>query len=275
MAATAMVSLVVLGLLVSRAGADERPKLRVCADPNNLPFSNEKGRGFEDELARLVAKDLGATVETTFLAQRRGFLRNTLKKRICDVVMGMPVGLEGVRVTRPYYRSTYVFVTRESDHLSLSSLDDPVLARLRIGVPLVGDDYDNPPPAHALARRGIIDNVVGFTVYGDYADDSPAAAPVRAVGEGKVDVSIVWGPFGGYFAARASKRLTVRAVKEESDAGMPLTFSIGMAVRKDDVALSSRLDRFIVERRLAIDAVLDRFGIVRLPLPKGSPEAAP
>jgi mxaJ protein len=151
--------------------------LRVCADPNNLPYSNDRREGFENRLAELVARDLGRDgVHYTWWAQRRGFLRNTLNVAACDVVMGIPSSADAVLTTRPYYQSSYAFVSRADRHLALASLDDPQLRRMRIGVQLVGDDGANSPPAHALSRRGIIRNVVGFSVYGDYAQGSPGVA---------------------------------------------------------------------------------------------------
>ncbi len=150
-------------------------KLRVCADPNNLPFSNEQGEGLENKLAELVARELDADVEYTWFAQRRGFVRNTLRAGDCDVIMGVPTSFELAAVTRPYYRSTYVFVTRAEDSIPLKSFDDEILRNLKIGVHLIGDDYANTPPAHALSNRGIIENVVGYTLYGDYREPNPPA----------------------------------------------------------------------------------------------------
>ncbi|HMH55230.1 MAG TPA: transporter substrate-binding domain-containing protein, partial [Gemmatimonadales bacterium] len=161
------------GLLLALLGCGPAPKpareLRVCADPNNLPFSNQRREGFENRLADLIAGELGDTVRYTWQPQRRGFLRNTLNANACDVVMGMPLGSDRVLTTRPYYRSSYVFVSRKDRHLRVRSLDDPVLRKLRIGVQLVGDDYANTPPVHALSRRGIVKNLVGYSVLGDYS----------------------------------------------------------------------------------------------------------
>src|SRR6185369_8390665 len=126
----------------------KREHLRVCADPNNLPFSNEKQEGFENRIAALVARELGMKVEYTWWAQRRGFLRHTLNAQRCDVVMGTPAHMEMLLPTRPYYRSTYAFVSRTDRHLALHSFDDKALRSLKIGVQLVGDDYTNTPPSH-------------------------------------------------------------------------------------------------------------------------------
>ena len=183
-------------LLASNARGER--VLRVCADPNNLPFSNEREEGFENRLAELLARELGAErVEYTWWAQRRGFFRNTLNAGLCDVVMGVPSSVELAATTRPYYRSTYVFVTRADRGLDIRSLDDEALRRVRVGVSIIGDDYANAPPAHALAQRGIVGNVVGFSVYGDYAQPNPPARIVEAVAAGDVDVAVVWGPLAG------------------------------------------------------------------------------
>ncbi|HVG45621.1 MAG TPA: quinoprotein dehydrogenase-associated putative ABC transporter substrate-binding protein, partial [Longimicrobium sp.] len=201
------------------ARADARParELRVCADPNNLPFSNARGEGFENRIAELVARDLDARVRYTWWAQRRGFFRNTLRAHACDLVPGVPTSFELVLATRPYYRSTYVFVHRADAPFRVRSFDDPVLRRLRVGVQLVGDDYANTPPAHALARRGIIDNVRGYTVYGDYRQDNPPARIIEAVAHGEIDVAVAWGPLAGYFATRQGVPLEIVPVSPQID----------------------------------------------------------
>ena len=135
-----------LALLLLGA-APGTPPLRVCADPNNLPFSDARGEGFDNRIAELLAAELGTRVEYTWWATRRGLARHTLGAGACDVLVGVPVGWEAVLATRPYYRSTYVFVTRKDRRLNLRSLDDSALHTLRIGVPMVGDDYASTPPA--------------------------------------------------------------------------------------------------------------------------------
>jgi mxaJ protein len=138
-------ALLSLGLVLSAPDAHAR-ELRVCADPNNLPFSNERGGGFENKIAELIADELGASLSYTWWAQRRGFIRNTLNADSCDLVTGTTNGIEMLRTTLPYYRSGYAFVTRQ-DGPQVSSLDDPILHNLRIGIQLVGMDGANPPPA--------------------------------------------------------------------------------------------------------------------------------
>ncbi len=253
-------SVVALGW-ASAAEAAPQP-LKVCADPNNLPFSNSAGEGFENRIADIVAADMGRTVEYTWWAQRRGFLRNTLKKGKCDVVMGVPIDLDMLATTRPYYRSRYVYVYRTDSGLDLHSMRDPRLRDLRIGVNLVGDDGTNPPPAHALGRQGIVDNVVGYLVYGDYKDAAPGRPIIDAVADGQIDVAAVWGPLGGYFAREEPTPLTIAPITD-GDSFAPLTFafSIGMGVRKGDDDLRRTLDDVIARRHQDIQAVLRDYGV--------------
>jgi mxaJ protein len=239
--------------------------VRVCADPNNLPFSNRAGDGFENKIAQLLAADRGASLEYTWWPQRRGFLRQTLHAELCDVVVGVPSALEAGRVTAPYYRSSYVFAARRDRRLALGSLGDARLRRMRIGVQLIGDDSANSPPAHALARRGIVRNVVGYSVYGDYAQPSPLSSIMAAVDRGDVDVAIVWGPAAGYFARSGAHPIELTPVSPALDASaLPFVFDISMAVRRDDAALGAELDDFIRRRRADINAILDRYGVPRL-----------
>jgi mxaJ protein len=240
--------------------------VRVCSDPNNLPFSNAAGEGFENRIADLLAGDLGATVDYTWWAQRRGFLRNTLNAGTCDVVIGYPEGADGVLTTSAYYRSTYVFVTRSSRRLRIRSFDDPQLRRLRVGVQLIGDDGANTPPAHALSRRGVVGNVVGYSVYGDYRTNSPPSAIVSGVAHGDIDVATVWGPLAGYFAARQSIPLDIIPVQPPLDDQLPQTFDISMAVRSDDRGRLERLNRFLRERTTELSRILAAYHVPRVDL---------
>jgi mxaJ protein len=251
----------VLALLLLAATAAAAP-LRVCADPNNLPFSNTREQGFENEIAQLVARDLGTTLSYYWFAQRRGFVRNTLNAEKCDVIMGVPSSFDLALVTRPYYRSSYVFVTRRDRRIDVSSLDDPRLRKLKIGVQIIGDDYASSPPAHALANRGIVRNVSGFTVYGDYRQDSPPRRIVDAVADGDVDISAVWGPTAGYFVRRSRVPLKATPFAEQVDLPfLPFVFDISMAVRRGDNALRDRLDAVIEKRHPEIDRILRRYGV--------------
>jgi mxaJ protein len=246
--------------------------LRVSADPNNLPFTNDRLEGFENKLADLLAEELGVEVEYTWRAQRRGFFRQALKEGECDVVLGVPVGFDMATATAPYYRSGYCFVSRRDRPLNVSSFDDAVLKGLKIGVQLVGDDGANTPPAHALAERGLIDNVVGFTVYGDYAEPNPSARIVEAVAKGGVDVAVVWGPTAGYFAKKAPVPLDVAPVKPAVDAsGLPFTFGIALGVRRGNTEFRDLLDGILKKRKADIDRILDEYRVPRVAKPEGAP----
>lgn len=245
----------------ARTTAPDPSALRVCSDPNNLPFSNDRGEGFENRLAELIAADLGRSLVYVWKPHRRGFLRTGLNAGACDLVMGLPAGLDAARTTRPYYRSTYVFVGRRGAR-PVRSFDDPSLASMRIGVQLIGDDYANTPPAHALARRGLAQNLVGYTVYGDYAEETPAAEVVRAVARGDVDVAVAWGPLAGYLARQRGAALVVSPVSGD-DAGAPMRFDIAMAVRRSDRALHARVDAFIAARHTDIARILADYGVPR------------
>jgi mxaJ protein len=269
------VSIVALFALLAVTGApahkgpayasSHKESLRVCADPNNLPFSNARGEGFENRLAEMIAADTGSKVSYTWWAQRRGFIRNTLNAAECDVVIGVPTRLEGVETTRPYYRSTYVFIAPRRRHLGLSSFDDPRLRRLRIGVQMVGDDFANTPPAHALSARGVVQNVIGYSVVADYSQPNPPARIVEAVARGDIDAAVVWGPLAGYFAARQPVPLDVTPVSPQADSpDRPFVFDMSMAVRRGDDARRQALDTFIVRHRGAIDRLLDRYGVPRV-----------
>jgi|SRR5438270_162539 len=250
----------------SSAYAYERV-LRVCSDPNNLPFSDRKGEGFENKIAELLATDLSARLEYTWWAQRRGFVRNTLRAGECDLLLGAPKGYELALTTLPYYRAGYVFVHRRADGLRLGSLDDPVLRKVRLGVQMIGADFANTPPAHAISKRGITENVIGYPVYGDYGSDSPAARIVNAVAAGEVDVALVWGPVAGYFVPRAAVPLAITAIGAENDGpGIPFVFDICLAVRKDDTAFRDELDGFIDRQRNQLYAILASYGVPLLPL---------
>lgn len=265
-----------LAALALLTGAAPVRELRVCADPNNLPFTNREGQGFENRIAQLVARDLHARVTYTWWAQRRGFFRNTLNASLCDVVMGVPSDFELARPTAPYYRSSYVFVTRRDRALRITSLDDSALRHLRIGVQLIGNDYMNTPPAHALSRRGIVANVVGYTVYGDYSKPNPPARIIDAVARGDVDVAIVWGPLGGYFASREAAPLSITPVTPEMEPpGIPLAYSISMGVRKGADTLRRELDQVILRRQPEINRILDAYGVPRRPIPAALPQARP
>jgi quinoprotein dehydrogenase-associated probable ABC transporter substrate-binding protein len=253
-------------LAVLAAWADDgQPVLRIAADPNNLPFSNERGEGFENKLVDLIARELGARTEYTWWAQRRGFFRNTLREGTCDLVAGVPHRFDPVLTSTPYYRSMYVVVTRADRHLQIRSLDDPALRSLTIGVQMVGDDFANTPPAHALARRGIVSNVRGYTLYGDYREPNPPARIIGAVEKGEVDLAIVWGPLAGYFAKSAATPLTLMPLPEKDSASdLAFAFSISIGVRRSNQPLRDKINAILARKKPEIEALLDAYGVPRV-----------
>jgi quinoprotein dehydrogenase-associated probable ABC transporter substrate-binding protein len=235
---------------------------RVCADPNNLPFSNQKLEGFENRIAELLARDLGSQVAYTWWPQRRGFIRNTLRAGTCDVVIGVPAGYDPVLTTRPYYRSTYVFVYPKKAGYQITSLDDSILHQLRIGVHLIGDDYVNSPPAHALSAKGIVDKVVGYSVFGDYAEDSPPGKIIAAVAAGEVDMAIVWGPIAGYFAQKQDTPLELVPVPPSTDLSfLPFAYNISLGVRRGDEDLRAKLDKILERKAPEMQKILKEYGV--------------
>lgn len=260
-------SLALVGVVAcgpARAATTMR-ELRVCADPNNLPFSNQQQQGFENKIAEIVARDLNAKLTYVWYAQRRGFARNTLNAHRCDLLVGIPASFDRVSTTVPYYRSTYVFVTRRDRRIKLASFDDPALKTLRIGVQMVGDDFMNTPPAHALASRHIIQNVKGFSVYGDYGQPNPPARVIDALANDDIDVAIAWGPLAGYFASREPVPLDITPVSPQIDLPfLPFVFDISMGVRRGQESFRDQLNTIISRRRAEIDRILDGYGVPRL-----------
>jgi len=224
--------------------------LRVCSDPANLPFSSADGSGFENKIAALVARDFGERLEYTWLPQRMGFVRNTLGRGACDVIIGVPSNYELASPTVPYYRSSYVFVSR---HGGINSLDDAKLKSMKIGVQIAAGDT---PAVHALASRHLIDNMRGYPVAG-----GGAKTIVDGVKKGDIDVAIVWGPQAGYYA----KGLDITPVSPQIDPPfLPFVFDISMGVRRGDTKLRDRLDAEIERRRPEIDRILDAYGVPRV-----------
>lgn len=227
-------------------------------------MSNRAQEGFENRIAALIASDLHLSLRYTWYAQRRGFLRKTLKAGLCDVVMGVPPGLPGVETTRPYYTSTYVFVTARQRRLSLTKFDDPSLRTLKIGLQTLGSEGSNPPPAAALAVRGLSANVVGFPAWADDTEPTPQDQLVGAVARGEIDTAIMWGPFAGYFAKHYGNRLTLAPIA--ADPRLPdliFNYSIAIGVRSDAWVLRDRLQTVLDRRRSEIDRILQAYGVPR------------
>jgi mxaJ protein len=250
-------SLVLIAVLPCMAA--EQRVLRVCADPNNMPFSNGRSEGFENKLAEMIAGKLQAKLEYTWWSERKSFIRNSLDQGRCEVVMGVPATLESITATNPYYRSTYVFVSRHDRKLQITSLNDPRFENWRIGTHVVGDDYA--PPAYALARRGITSNLTAFSLFGPYGDPNPPAKIIDAVSDGEVDVAIVWGPFAGFFAKTAKAPLDVVPVSPAVLLGVPFTYDISLGVRKGNAALKTELDRVLESQSVTVQQILSEYGV--------------
>ncbi|HJP97271.1 MAG TPA: quinoprotein dehydrogenase-associated putative ABC transporter substrate-binding protein [Rhodanobacteraceae bacterium] len=242
--------------------------LRVCADPNDLPFSNKSEQGFENKLAEMVGHSLGKQVQFVWEMQGNGFLRSVYDRK-CDVVMGLPTAdhAYGMLTTEPYYRSAYALVYRANAPYQLKSLDDPRLRTLQIGVHSMSGDNVYLPPGTFLARRGMVNNVHGYDLFADYyRKANPSANLIKAVADGDVDVAIAWGPLAGYFASREPVKLTVVPLAH-THTKLPFQYPISMAVRHDDTTLRDKLNAFLATHRAKIHELLANYGVPQLDLP--------
>jgi mxaJ protein len=248
---------------LAAASASAQPQaLRVCADPDNLPYSHQDGSGFENRIAQLIASDFGLPLEYAWLPDRRGFVRKTMGAGMCDLIVGVPAEFERTMNTRPYYRSSYMLVEPAAHGTPPLDFADARLRRWRIGIQLVGDDLATTPPGYALAQAGMTDNVVGYPIPGE----QPAAARiVQALARGELDAAFVWGPQAGYYARQAGLPLRLHYVPPpESLRQQPFAFAIAMGVRRGDRALRERLDDFIARRQPDLDRILAEYGVPRL-----------
>ena len=227
---------------------------RVCADPNNLPYSNDKLEGFENKIAALFAKDLGTTATYTWWPDRRGFIRNTLRANQCDVVIGVPNGYDQVRWTTPYYRSSYAFVFVKEGKFRVRSWDDERLRHARIGV------IAATPPADALIKKDLMGNVAAYRLTIDYTTEYPGKI-VDDVAAGKIDLAIVWGPVAGYFAKKAAVPVEVVAVPPLEGVPVPFTYAISMGVRKRDKDRQEQLEALLRKHEIQIRTILVQYGV--------------
>ena len=241
----------------------QSPSLRICGDPDNLPYSNERLEGFENRIAAVVAAELGATPVYAWWPHQRGLVRNTIDAGTCDVIFGVPEGLDFVLWTKPYYRSSYVMAYRNDRGYDLRSLDAPELQRLRIGV------HINTPPEESLARRGLLDNVSTYSLFFDPRGDRDR--PRKLLDDlvaGAVDVAVAWGPLAGYAATTSDAPLELVPLEDET--GVPLSFDISMGVAKGNEALKDRLEAAIDRRQAEILAILEEYGVPLVPAAGGS-----
>ena len=258
------------GALAASPAAAQRPsplepgRLRVCMDPDNMPFSNQKGEGFENKIAQLIADEWKSKLEYVWYPVRRGYFR-ILNGMYCDLIIQAPGGLDMAGTTDPYYRSGYVFVARQDSKLAdIKSLADPRLKKARIGVTLLPSD-EQLPPTTALSHYGVIGNLRGFQ--GMYNEEDRPEDVVNAVAKDEVDVAIVWGPLAGYFAKQSPVPLRIQPLGErDSLADVPFRYDIAMAVRRRDRELRDSLQKVLREKAPEIQAILKEYNIPLFPV---------
>lgn len=244
---------------VDQPEAVDRSALRVCSDPGNMPFSNQKGEGFENKIAELIAAKLGVPVRYTWFPQATGFLRNTLRARRCDVVIGMVSGAELVLSTNPYYRSTYVMVTRKADGITADRLDDPALQPLKVGL-IAGT-----PPAGVAARNGLMNHAVPYDLMVDTRYDSPSHRMIDDLAAKRIDVALLWGPLAGYFAASHGDALVITPLLHEAKADR-MEYFIAMGVRPGEHRWKRDIDQVVSENKDQITAILREYHVPMIDL---------
>jgi mxaJ protein len=248
-----------VGVAAARPVSSQAPTLRICGDPDNLPFSNEKLEGFENKIAAVIAGALGMTPTYAWWPHQRGLVRNTIDAGTCDVIFGVPEGLDFVLWTKPYYRSSYVIAYRRDRGYRITSLDAPELKTLRVAV------YLNTPPEESLARRGILNNVATYSLYFDPAGDRDRPLKLLAdLAAGTVDVAIPWGPLAGYYVKKLNAPLELVPLADE--AGVPLSFDISMGVKKGNTDFKVQLEAALDRRSADIRAILEDYGVPLLPV---------
>ena len=229
--------------------------LRVCADPRNLPFSNEKGEGFENKLGELFAEKLQKKLDYMYFPQATGFVRMTLAAHRCDVIMGFPQGDDLVQGTNPYYRTAYALIAKQGSGLDdVATLEDARLKDKRIGI------VAGTPPATNMAVAGLMANARPYPLMIDTRFDSSSAAMIKDLMSGEIDAGVLWGPMAGYYAKQASPPLHVTPLVKETS-GPRLAFRIGMGVRPADQNWKRQLNRLIQENQPAINKILLDFGV--------------
>jgi quinoprotein dehydrogenase-associated probable ABC transporter substrate-binding protein len=231
----------------------DQKTFRVCADPRNLPFSDEAGEGFENKLAELFARKLGEPASYTYFPQVIGFVRNTLNALRCDVIMGVAVGDDLVQTTNAYYHTTYALVFRPGNGLDgLDSLEDRRLKGKHIGV-IAGT-----PPATVMAKQGLMSLAKPYALTVDTRIDAPARMMIGEIASGQIDAGVLWGPIAGYYAGRVEPHLVVAPLLKEHER---MDFRIAMGVRRSDQDWKRRLNRLIVENQPEIDRILAEYGV--------------
>jgi mxaJ protein len=248
-----------------RPAPREAGLIRVCADPDNMPSSNDKGEGYENKIAELIAKELSSRLSYVWYPTRRGYFR-ILNGGYCDLAVEAPAGLVMAGVTKPYFRSGYVFVTRQGSGLEdLSSLADPRLKRLKIGINTYTSDGENSPPAMALSRYGVVGNLTGYNTF--FSDQARPEDIIKGVANKDVDVAIAWGPLAGYFAKQSPVPLVLKPLPaRDSLSDFPFQYNMGIAVRRRDKEFRDSLQAVLERRRPEIETILKQYNIPVLPI---------
>ena len=265
LAAGAVLLLVTATPALAQRPAPMQPGLlRVCADPDDLPNSNKAGEGFENKLAELLATTWNSKLEYVWWAAPRGMMR-MLNGTYSDVWLQIPAGYDLSGVTKPYYRTGYTFVRRK-DGPDITSLDDPRLKTLKIGVHLFAADGENTPPAMALSAHGVVGNLVGFSTTYSGGLDRPVDI-IQAVIDRKIDIALVWGPIAGYWSKQLGADLVLTPIENDSVTRIPMAYSMGMAVRRRDREFKDSLEHFMTLKQPEILALLKEYGVPMLALP--------
>jgi mxaJ protein len=247
--------------------APARKALRVCQDPNNLPFSNTQGEGIENRIADVFGKALGLPVTYYSFPQRLAFIRNTLRYKLpdqdfpCDIVMSVPVGFDQVSATKAYYRSTYALVFAKGKGLDdvkssadFLALGKDRLSKLRIGI------YDRSPASDWLTKHGLVDSGVPYKIMNADPEQYPGDIIEKDLAAGKLDVAIVWGPIAGFFAKRI-KSPALAVVPMKSEPGVRFDYAMAMGVRYGERDWKQQVETLLESKQADIRAILDEFGV--------------
>ena len=229
-------------------------ELRVCADPSNLPFSNQKSEGYENKIAELVARDLKLKLSYTWFPDSQGFVRGTLMKNRCDVVIGTVSGVEDMSTTEPYFHTGYMMVTRAADNITTDRVSDWHIAGRRFGL------IAATPPTNLVVQHNLMDQTSIYQLMVDTRIDQPAHAMIADIAGGRIDVGLLWGPIAGYYAKHDKLPLRLTFLNPE-DARVRLDYHIAMGVRPADIAFRRRLNGVIARDQAQITQILNDYGV--------------
>ena len=248
-----ILSIFVFVLSQNVLAANSQKKFSICAEPDNLPMSQESSRsGFEIEVAEILAQDMGRKLEVKWIPQRdHSYFRQTIGANVCDAIMGVPSNFGRLTTTEPWYRSGFAFVSRTEQNLNLNSFDDAELKKLPIGIPATG--LGETPPAIVLTRRDLSKNLRPYSIY-------EPGRMISAVAKKEIDLAIVWGPFAGWFANQEKTPLTVKLTPEQ-DGVTPLSFDTSVGVKKGNTALKKQIEKSLQNQHEKILAVLKKWRV--------------